>query len=246
MKERNSEMRRIAVWGAVVLLLFGLGEAAHSEVVVLQPGSEGEDVSPYQFLPASFRGGNESLWAFTDPEGVHSFRTFIQFDLPPDLLAPDEEIGSALLVLLFDREIGFGMSSGDGPGVLECRPALAAWSEATVTWTAQPAFGDPVDVVDDIDAFGDVACDVTMLVADWADGLAPNHGFALTNPTDRLIGFPSSDATIDGEPDPQRPRLLINVVPVPEPRGEVAAVLVLLSAVRRRRAMRPCRPVSAP
>lgn len=239
-------MWRVGIWRAVALLALGLGGAARGEVVVLQPGSEGEDAAPYQFLPASFRGGNESLWTFTDPEGVHSFRTFVRFDLPPDLLAPDEEIGSALLVLFFDREIGFGMSSGDGPGLLECRPALGAWSEATVTWDAQPAFGDPVDVVSDIDEFGDVACDVTVLVADWADGIAPNHGFALTNPTDRLIGFPSSDAKIDGEPDPQRPRLLINVVP--EPRGGLAAaaVLVLLSRRRRRRAMRPRRPVSSP
>ncbi len=239
-------MRIVRTRGVILLLMLGWAASARGQTIMLQPGPEGADVAPYQFLPETFRGLNESLWAFTDPDDAHGFRTFLRFDLPADLLAPDERIASALLVLLFDREIGFGMSADDGPGLLECRPALAAWSEMAVTWGSQPAFGDPVDTIDGITEFGDVACDVTELVADWAAGVVPNHGFAVTNPTGRLIGFPSFESVIDGAPDPKRPRLLIKVVPAPEPgvaAGIAAAGVTLTLLASRRRQGRGARPL---
>lgn len=208
--------------------------------MVLQPGPEGEDTAPYQFLPSSPRGLGESLWVFTDlATNQHSFRTYLRFELPPDLLGPDETVGSALLALFFDREIGFGMTAGEGPATIECRPVLTDWVELSASWIDQPAFGDPVDVETGIDEFGDVTCRVTDLVADWAFGITPNRGFAITNPTDRLIGFPSFEATVDGGPDPFRPRLLINVVPVPEPAAGAGAALAALAWLARIRGRRP-------
>jgi hypothetical protein len=229
---RKGQLLTCVVAGLAAL---GLAGPARGEIVVLQPGAEGVDVAPYQFLPASARGLGEALWAFTDPEEAHSFRSFLRFDLPPDLLGPDEQIGSALLALFFDRDVGFGMFAGDDPGILECRPVLTAWNEMAVTWIAQPAFGDPVDVVDGITEFGDVVCDVTELVADWDTGLVPNHGIAVTNPTGRLIGFPSFEAKVDGQPDPLRPRLLINVVPEPEATAGTATAGTALAFLARRR-----------
>jgi hypothetical protein len=46
-----------------------------------------------------------------------------------------------------------------------------------------------------ITAQGPIACDATALVRDWLSGAKPNHGIALTNPTDRVIGMYSFEDT---------------------------------------------------
>ena len=48
-----------------------------------------------------------------------------------------------------------------------------------------------------------LTCDVTELVQGWLSGAKPNHGVALTNPTDRLIGMMSWEDT-GVAPSPRR------------------------------------------
>lgn len=206
--------------------------------VELRPGAEGEDVAPYSFLPSSLRGNNPNLWATTASEDGqdHSFITYLRFELPPDLLGPEEAVAEALLTVVYAvDEVGFGEGSDD-PGVLECRPVSEPWSEGSVTWIARPGFGDPVDVIEGIEALGPLVFDVTALVADWADGARPNHGFALTNPTARLMGFFSFEASVDPI---FHASLAIDVVPVPEPAagpGALGALAALWAARRWREA----------
>lgn len=224
-------------------LAFGLlgwlaaASPATAERVELRPGPEGEDVAPYSFLPSSLRGNNPNLWATTaSADGQdHSFITYLRFELPPDLVGPGEEVDQAILTVVYAvDEVGFGEGS-DEPGVLECRPVTQAWSEGAVTWNAKPAFGDPVDVIEGIEALGPLAFDVTELVADWVDGVRPNHGFALTNPTARLMGFFSFEASVDPI---FKASLAIDVVPVPEPGAApsaLAALVATLALVRSRK-----------
>lgn len=221
-------------------LAFGLvgwlaaASPAMAEWVELRPGPEGEDVAPYSFLPSSLRGSNPNLWATSaSADGqAHSFITYLRFELPPDLVGPDEQVELALLTVVYAvDEVGFGEGS-DAPGVLECRPVTQAWSEGAVTWNAKPGFGDPVDVIEGIEELGPLTFDVTDLVADWVDGVRPNHGFALTNPTARLMGFFSFEASVDPI---FKASLAIDVAPVPEPSAGPGALAVLgaLWAVRR-------------
>lgn len=222
---------------AAALLLPALPARAAIEIV-LRPGPEGIDTAPYQFTPAVVRGNRETLYAFTDPDGVHSFETFLRFALPPDLIGPDEQVGAARLELYygFDFDV-YGDTTGVA-GSIECREVLAPWSES-IDWSQRPAYGPPVDVLTGITELGTVSCDVSELVADWVDGVRPNHGIAVTNPTVRVIGFFSSDIQPGpGLPETVRPALVVSVVPVPEP-GALAeagvAAAALLATARWRR-----------
>lgn len=227
----GSSSARFALLLAVGVL--GHAATARAELVVLQPGAEGADVAPYQFIPSSLRGNNPNLWATTNDEG-HGFITYLRFDLPLDLVGPEEAVEAATLTIFYATdEVGFG-EGGDEPAVLECRPVTQAWSEDTVTWLAKPAFGEPVDVIEGIEELGPLVFDVTGLVADWVDGTRPNLGFALTNPTARLMGFFSFEAQVDPV---FKASLAIDVVPAPEPAagpGALAAVAALWAARRRR------------
>jgi hypothetical protein len=218
---------RSVLW-PLLALVAGAGPAS-AELVMLR---EGEDVAPYQFLPGSLRGSNPSLWATTNVG--HSFITYLRFDLPTDLVGPEETVGEATLTVFYaNDEVSFGEGS-DEPAVLECRPVLQPWSESTVTWLAQPGFGDPVDVIEGIEELGPLTFDVTGLVVDWVDGARPNHGFALTNPTARLMGFFSFEAQVDPV---FKASLAIDVVPVPEPGAApsaLAALVATLALVRAR------------
>jgi hypothetical protein len=208
---------------------------ARAEQVVLRPGPEGIDTAPYQFTPAIVRGNRETLYAFTDPDQVHSFETFLRFELPPDLVGPEERIEAARLALYygFDFDV-YGDTTGI-PGSIECHEVLEPWSES-ITWSQRPSYGPPVDVLDGITELGTVTCDVTELVADWVEGVRPNHGIAITNPTFRVIGFFSSDIQPSEEvPESVRPALLVDVAPVPEPAAGAAAAAVALALAAWRR-----------
>lgn len=224
-------------------LLGCAASAARADTLVLRPGPEGIDTAPYQFTPALSRGDRETLYAFTDPEAVHSFETFVRFELPEDLVGPDEEIAEARLVLHYGFDFDVYGDTSQFTGSMECREVLESWSE-DITWTQRPAYGAPVDVVEGISEFGPVACDVTELVVDWVAGARPNFGIAVTNPTFRVLGFFSSDVQPSPElPESVRPALEIDVVPAPEPAagaGALAALAALVAArARRRTEMRP-------
>jgi len=222
-------------WSAAALLGIGLlaAPAAGEEVLILGEES-GADTAPYKFLPSLARGDRETLWAITDPGNVHSFETYVRFDLPPALLSGELLVEEAVFSIFFSID---SVSFGDGtdePGVLECRPVLEAWDEMAMTWNNRPAFGPAVDAITGITEVGPLSCDVTELVRDWASGAAPNHGIALTNPTGALLGFFSFES--DEDPDLE-PQLLVVAVPEPGARaGALAAGAALGSlALWRRR-----------
>ena len=183
----------IALLAAASLL--PIGQPASAAEFLIQ---EGIDSSPYSFIPSLVRGLRDTQYAFTgfDESGAsHNFRTFVRFDLPPDLLGPDETVTEAYTWIYYSFDFtGFG-DANDLPGEVHCSEVLESWSETSLTWIDQPAFGPTLDVHPDILDLGLVWCDVTDLVRDWATGAKPNHGIAFTNPTERLIGFYSFEAT---------------------------------------------------
>jgi len=202
---------RLAASTAVAVLLLAPA-AATAEIFVIQ---EGEDSSPYRFLPSLVRGNRDTSFAFTgvDQNGQpHDFRSFIRFDLGPEILGPDEQVIEAVAWVFY----GFDFTAfGDAtalPGEVHCHEVLDPWNEGSLTWNNQPAFGPALDVHPDINGLGLVWCDVTELVQDWLTGAAPNYGVVLTNPTERLIGMYSLEATefegVEVHPN-QRPSLVI-------------------------------------
>jgi hypothetical protein len=205
-----------------------LASPARAEIVLLQPGPEGIDSSPYSFLPSQPRGNRETHYAFEGAQDEfgfdHSFQTFLRFELPPDLLGPDEAVGHAVLWVYFSfADSSFGQG-GTGPGELWCHEVLEPWSESTLTWNNRPDFGPAFDGQVGITSFGLLWCDVTHFVAAWASGQRPNYGVALTNPTDRVLGFYSTDAPAEVNPN-YRPALAIEVVPLSEADGDGDGVL---------------------
>jgi hypothetical protein len=218
---------------AAVLLALSAG-AAQARFVELTPGPEGADSAPYQFFPALPRGSHDTIYAFREAEG-HSFETFLRFDLPPDLLGPDEEVARAFLILFHSIDTFSIGSVEPGPGTLECRETLSDWNEATLTWNSKPSYGPPVDTITGIEALGYLSCDVPELVQAWATGERPNHGFALTSPTTRILGFYSFEANVDPL---LKANLTIDIQPVPEAgagMGAGAAIAALAMLARRAR-----------
>jgi len=184
-------LARLGFAAALATLLFA-GVPAQAGTTLIRPGPEGEDTAPYGFIPLLARGNYPSLYAFTEDDG-HVFETYLHFPLPANLLQPGETVTSAELWMTyaFDFE-GFGETS-DEPGRIDVHPVLTPWSEATLTWNARPAIGAAVDSVSGIDGFGLLRFDVTNLVRSWTFG-ATNHGFALTSPTKRVMGFHSFES----------------------------------------------------
>jgi MYXO-CTERM domain-containing protein len=221
-------IRSLLVLGVIALVA---GSAA-GEVVVLQ-GEVAADSAPYQFIPSTPRGASDTLWAFTDPENAHGFETYLHFELPTEWLCANAEILEAQLYVTYSLDSTSQGSGSNAPATLECREVLGPWAEATLTWTNKPGYDEPVDVVTGITEFGDVVCDVTQLVADWVACERPNDGFALTNPTDRLMGFYSFEAPVD---DLVKPALVVTL-PEPSTGGALACIagLGLLARWRRRR-----------
>ena len=112
---------------------------------------------------------------------------------------------------------------GSSPGELWCHEVLEPWSESTLTWTNKPDYGPPFDGWTGITNFGLLWCDVTALVAGWASG-QPNYGVALTNPTDRVLGFYSMDAPSEINPN-YRPGLVIETVPIGQADADADGIL---------------------
>jgi len=207
---------RIGALAWVVSLLAAAPASVGAEVVVVQSGI---DSAPYAFIAFLARGDRKTAYAFRDfdEEGrPHHFENYVRWNLPPDLLGPDERVEEAYawIVYAFDFS-GFGGGS-DEPAFMECREVLEPWTEESLTWLDRPAYGPVVDVHDGITTLGTlVFCDVTELVQAWAAGARPNHGLAFVNPTDRLVGSWTFDADFTDDMPPQeihpdeRPSLVI-------------------------------------
>jgi hypothetical protein len=188
-------MRRLRNVLASLGLALAMAAPARATVFEIEPGAEGEDTAPYSFLPSLPRGQHGTLYAFVASDGgvAHDFETYLKFPLP-ELEACGEVLAATLeFTYAFDSS-GFG-SGSDDPGEIHCHEVLEGWSEDQLTWNKRPEVAEPFDVLTGIDTLGPLACDATALVQDWLSGAAPNHGFALTNPTGRLIGMYSWEET---------------------------------------------------
>jgi hypothetical protein len=187
-------MRRSGL--ALACILAGqLAAAAGAAVFSIEPGAEGKDTSPYSFLPSLPRGQHGTIYAFVGEEdGVqHDFEAYLEFPLPEVAACGDVVEATLELEYVLDSSV-FGEGT-DAPGELRCHEVLEPWSEDSLTWNNRPDVAPAFDSITNVVALGTLACDATELVQDWLSGAKQNHGFALTNPTERLIGMYSFEAT---------------------------------------------------
>jgi len=198
----------------------------------------GQDSSPYSFTPNTRRGFLNTAYAFTAfDQGVeHSFEYYIQWSLPPQLLEPGVEVTQALAWVYHGYTYTLFGDFSDEIGELDCHEVLEPWSESTLTWNNRPAIGPTFDQRTDIINFGLLWCDVTDLVRQWIADPDTNHGIALTNSTDRVMGFYSFQ---DGSVSPNfHPSLMIEAVPEPAAVSGLVAGGALLALLDRRRGRR--------
>jgi hypothetical protein len=235
--------RRRGLCPLVALVVAALLSALPTRAdILLVPAAA--DTSPYSFLPSLVRFNNPTLYAFDsfDANGTsHDFDTFLAFDVEQaDLPAGHVLVGATLLVTYAFDFTGFGEPSID-PGEIACREVLEPWSQTTLTWLNRPDVDEPFDTVGGILNFGAVLCDATPVVLAWLTEQTPNHGFALTNTTERVIGMHSIESSADPSLKPQ----LVLRTEVPEP-GIAPALAAGAAAVAfaRRRADRRDRTTS--
>lgn len=142
---------------------------------------------------------------------VHNFGPkvgLVQFDLSSLL---GSSIDSATLRFRLNRL----NNSGD----IELQLPQEAWSEDTVTYDNQPAFGATVQAISvtTADIGTVVSVDVTSIVQGWADGSTPSHGF-------RMQSLQSINAAIDSTESAGTPMDLVvltgsSLVTVPDVTG---------------------------
>jgi hypothetical protein len=211
---------------ALALLLLSDLVAAQSCIVqvngdcMLEPNAaQGQDVSPYCFLPTLARGQYETNYAFTanDDEGAcHNFQTYLRFELPANLLDPGETVTTARLLLYYAFTFGF-----DGPAptlphapiTVNVHEVVSAWNEDAVTWVNRPPYAAAsVASLGNITNLGVKEFIVTDLVAAWAHGTKQNRGFAVISPNDIPFGMNSWEAD-PAVPSFQKARLRITVGP---------------------------------
>src|SRR5437867_10990504 len=118
-------------------------------------------------------GAAKALRMAGPPASDRVQKTFLKFDLstlPPGTTGSD--VTRAMLTVFADRV--------NVPGTLDALRVTSAWSEATVTGNHEPTLGAAVATAVPVPAKNEfVAIDVTALVKDWLDGVAPNDGVAL-------------------------------------------------------------------
>src|SRR6266851_2570012 len=108
------------------------------------------------------------------PPARNKVRTaFIRFDLstlPPGTTG--SQVTRAMLMVF--------VNALKVPGALDVRQVTSSWSEVTMSGTNEPALGATVATAVPVPARNQfVMVDVTALVKDWLDEVAPNDGLAL-------------------------------------------------------------------
>jgi hypothetical protein len=204
---------------ASACVLFGLPSPSRADIVVI-PASE--DTAPYSFIPSLARYNNPTLYAFQgfdENSTPHDFETYLRFDVTQANLPAGHVLTQATLLVTYAfGSSDYGVPSTD-PGELDCREVLEPWSQTTLTWANRPDVDLPFDTITEIDSFGALLCDATDAVHGWITAQYPNHGIALTNTTERVIGMHSLESSADPSLKPQ----LILRTEVPEP-GIAAAL----------------------
>lgn len=227
---------RDAVWCAFLAGLFALATGpSRAETFLIQSG---QDSSPYAFTPNTRRGFLNTAYVFTafDQGADHSFEYYIKFNLPQELLQPGVEIESAYAWVYHGYSYTLFGDFSDAIGELLCHEVLEPWSESTLTWSNKPDIGAWFDRRTEILNEGLYWCDVTELVEGWIADPSTNHGIALTNGLQRVMGFYSFQ---DGSVPPNlKPSLVVETVPEPAAAASLFAGGALLARLDRRRARR--------
>lgn len=225
--------------------LLGVAAAsAGARTFLLQSG---QDSSPYSFTPNTRRGALNTAYAFTafDQGAEHSFEYYIQWNLPPELFEPGVEVVQALAWVYHGYSYTLFGDFSDEIGELSCHQVLAPWTEAGsggLTWNNRPSIGPVVDQRTEILDEGMLWFELTDVVQGWVDNPGSNHGIALTNGLERVMGFYSFQ---DGTVSPNlRPSLMIETVPEPAAASGLFAGGALLAWLDRRRA-RNCAAATA-
>lgn len=225
---------RLALRALLLLsLVSSMVVPARADTVLIQSGI---DTAPYSFLPNLVRGNNAAIYAFQSvaEDGTHhDFETYVRFDVSSEDIPPGHGITSASLITTYAFDFtGFGENSTE-PGIVECREVLGPWSDTTLTWNNRPNASLPFDTITQIESFGALICDATAIVQGWLHGVVPNHGFALTSSTARVIGMHSFEAEVS--PSLQPTLLIQTEVPEPGLALGLASGLVLLATLSTRR-----------
>ena len=184
--------RAFTAWTLAGALLAAAPGGAES--VLIQPGPEGADNSPYAFIPSLVRGASTTAYTFSArlAGSPHDFQYFLEFDVSGYRGTVDYAYVWFYYGFGFS---GFGAGNADsGPGQIECRRVLGPWAEDTLNWNNRPALDLPFYVFPNVSGFGHFFCKASALVQGWIDGSIPNHGLALTSPTSRLVGMFSFEA----------------------------------------------------
>ena len=219
-----------------------LSNAAASANIIVIPVEE--DTAPYSFLPSLPRYNNPTLYAFQafdENSTEHDFETYLWFDVPASAIPAGHVLAQATLVVTYAFDFtGFGETSTE-PGELACHVVSADWSQTTLTWVNRPPVAPPFRRLTGITSFGAQLIDATMVVHRWIYGTSPNHGLALTNPTERVLGMHAREAAVDPSLKPQ----LILRTEVPEPSATLGFPIggALLALLARARASRPAGPL---
>jgi hypothetical protein len=227
------------VFAALVGALFA--SAAASANIIVIPVEE--DTAPYSFLPSLPRYNNSTLYAFQafdENSTEHDFETYLWFEVPASVIPAGHVLAQATLVVTYAFDFtGFGETS-TAPGELACHVVSTDWSQTTLTWVNRPAIAPPFRKLTGITAYGAQLIDATMVVHRWIYGSTPNHGLALTNSTERVLGMHSREAAVDPSLKPQ----LILRTEVPEPAATLGLPIggALLAWLARGRASRPSSP----
>lgn len=235
---------RIALTASCALM--GLQAPTRADVVVVPVA---QDTAPYSFIPSLARYNNPTLYAFEgfdENSTPHDFETYLRFNVTQANLPPGHVLVEATLLVTYAfGSSDYGVPSND-PGELECREVLESWNQTTLNWVNRPDVDLPFDTITEIDSFGALLCDATDVVLGWITAQYPNYGFALTNPTERVIGMHSLESSADPSLKPQ----LILRTEVPEPGSAAAlgcggAALALAARLRRRQGARRARRIHA-
>ena len=228
---------RFAVTALAALGVVLLASAPAPANIIILPVDE--DTAPYSFLPSLPRYNNPTLYAFEafdENSTPHDFETYLWFNVPPSVIPAGHVLAQATLVVTYAFDFtGFGTTSTD-PGALACHEVTENWDQTTLTWLNRPDIAPAFRTVTGITTFGAQLFDATMVVHRWIYGTRPNHGLALTNATQRVIGMNSRESSADPSLKPQ----LILRTELPEPGvattlGAGALAVALAQQIRRRR-----------
>jgi hypothetical protein len=163
------------------------------------------------------------LSVYTAPGNVQ--RTFMRFDFSGIAFPPGQQVSSAILRL--NATTGFGVSRGLPTEVYR---VTQPWTEKGLTWrvrdTGVPWAAPGGDYAGrggapDHDPYASnsqvvsspapVAWDLTILVAEWLEGIAANDGLLLRSYAGNGLTFPSRENSNAGV----RPRLEVTISPGP-------------------------------